>query len=793
MKTNSAIKDRLKSLFFATKRALKENEPAKERKQKDKKVQEEIVRQKEQLQKILDHLPVLIMYHDSNNQTNLINKEVERILGWTLEEWRTENILEKCYPDPQILKEAYDHFNNRSGVWRDFETRTKSGTVIDISWTNVKLSDDLSMRIGQDITRHKQKEELLKKSQALLASSLDSQNETIIFSLDKNYNYLMFNKAHSDVMKYAWDADVRPGMNIIDCIPVQEERMMAKNNYDRALNGESFTITQKYGNVNPEYYESFFNPIFDEKNKIIGCTGLARNISQRLLREEELRNSYLFSETILKTIPFGIDIVDETGTILFQNEKFKKQFGEEAIGAKCWDLYREDKKQCPGCPLKNGIVPKTTGTYESHGVIGGRIFDISYTGMIYKGKKAILQIFQDITDRKNGEAVRKHYEEELIAAKEKAEESDRLKSAFLSNMSHEIRTPMNGIIGFSELLKEPNLTFEEQKDFIQTIQISGARMLNTINNIIDISKIESGLTTLDIKETDINDKIDFAYKFFMQETKAKGLQFSVKKGLSNKEALVKTDNEKVYGIITNLIKNAIKFTNEGSIELGYEKKGDFLEFHVADTGVGIPEKNLKIIFERFRQGNELHNRFFEGSGLGLSISRSYLEMLGGKIWVESKEGAGSTFYFTIPYNASTEERDAETDKVFKEQLSPGIKKLKTLIVEDDEISYSLLVKYVQSFSVEVLHAINGIQAIEACRNNPDLDLVLMDIRMPVMSGLQATQQIRQFNKDVIIIAQTSFGFSSDRDQALEAGCNDYITKPIVKNLLYGIIKKYRDI
>ena len=220
-----------------------------------------------------------------------------------------------------------------------------------------------------------------------------------------------------------------------------------------------------------------------------------------------------------------MDIVDETGTILFQSDNFKEIFGESAIGKKCWDLYRDDKKQCSECPLIKGITIGETGSYESHGVLGNRIFDISHTGMLYKGKKAMLEIFQDITERKKKEA-------ELIKAKENAEEADRLKSAFLTNMSHEIRTPMNGILGFTELLKEPNLTSDDQQDFIQTIQISGARMLNTINNIVDISKIESGLTKVDIKETNINEKIEFTYKFFKPEVEIKGLQFLFKNGLT---------------------------------------------------------------------------------------------------------------------------------------------------------------------------------------------------------------------------------------------------------------------
>jgi len=381
---------------------------------------------------------------------------------------------------------------------------------------------------------------------------------------------------------------------------------------------------------------------------------------------------------------------------------------------------------------------------------------------------------------------------ELIKAKVKAEESDRLKSTFLANMSHEVRTPMNGIIGFTELLKEPNLTNEEQQDYIRTIELCGERMQNTLNDIIDFSKIESGLTKVANKESNINGQIEFIYKFFKPEVESKGLQFLVKNGLPLKEAIIKTDNEKVYAILTNLIKNAIKFTNKGSIEFGYEKKGEYLEFFVKDTGVGIPLIQQQMIFERFRQVNESLDRMYEGSGLGLSISKSYVGMLGGKIWVESEERKGSIFYFTIPYNAILEEKSAIENAVSAEHKEGQIKNLKILVAEDDEISYSLLSKTLQKISKEVIHAKTGLEAVMACRNNPDLDLVLMDIKMPDMDGHEAIRQIRLFNKDIIIIAQTAFILSNDREKAIEAGGNDYISKPINMKLLNELIKKHCD-
>jgi PAS domain S-box-containing protein len=241
---------------------------------------------------------------------------------------------------------------------------------------------------------------------------------------------------------------------------------------------------------------------------------------------------------------------------------------------------------------------------------------------------------------------------DLTIAKEKAEESDRLKSAFLANMSHEIRTPMNGILGFAELLKEPGLSGEEHQDYIRIIEKSGAYMLSIINDIVDISKIEAGLMKTVIKESNVNEQIEYTYNFFKPEVEAKGIELICKNSLPAKEAIIKTDREKVQAILTNLVKNAIKYTNDGTIEFGYCKKDDYLEFYVKDTGIGIAKGRQEAIFERFIQAEIEDIRTRQGSGLGLAISKSYIEMLGGKIWLKSEEGTGSTFYFTLPYNSN---------------------------------------------------------------------------------------------------------------------------------------------
>ncbi|MEI7724543.1 MAG: PAS domain S-box protein [Bacteroidota bacterium] len=390
---------------------------------------------------------------------------------------------------------------------------------------------------------------------------------------------------------------------------------------------------------------------------------------------------------------------------------------------------------------------------------------------------------QDISERKKAE-------EALIAAMERAQESDRLKSAFLANMSHEIRTPMNGILGFASLLKEPDLTGEDQQKYIHIIEKSGARMLKIINDIVDISKIEAGLMEVNLKESNINDQLEYIYNFFKPEIEGKGIRLSFKNSLPDKEAFIKTDREKVYAILTNLVKNAIKYTNGGSIEFGYEKNGEYLEFFVKDTGIGIAERRQEVIFERFIQADIEDPRALQGAGLGLAISKAYVEMLGGKISVKSEEGIGSTFYFTIPYKAKNQGKSDIEQVVFAEDSDVQMKKLKILIVEDDETSDFLISLMLKNNSHEVFHARTGTEAIEVSSKNPDIDLILMDIRMPNINGYDATTKIRQFNHEVIIIAQTAYGLLGDQQKALDAGCNEYLSKPIKKDELMRLLQKY---
>jgi len=381
---------------------------------------------------------------------------------------------------------------------------------------------------------------------------------------------------------------------------------------------------------------------------------------------------------------------------------------------------------------------------------------------------------------------RKEVEKKLYHAKEKAEESDRLKSAFLSNMSHEIRTPMNGILGFVDLLQMPDISTDDQQKYLEVVTQSGKRLLNTINDIIEISKIESGQTQLNLSSKNLNEILTFQYQFFKPEADSKGLELLIIP--IEPDITIVTDINKFESILMNLIKNALKFTKSGRIEFGGNIANNKILLYVKDTGQGIPQNRLNHIFNRFEQAELNINRGHEGSGLGLSIAKAYSEILGGELWVKSEVGLGSTFFFDMDYNLPKIKNSDVENK--KEDIKSEIGNPLILIAEDDEVSFSLMKAILSKEKCRFIWVENGKLAIEKCQENINIDLILMDLKMPVMDGLEATRQIRSFNKDIIIIAQTAYAIEGDKEKAIEAGCNDYISKPISSELLLKKIRKY---
>lgn len=399
----------------------------------------------------------------------------------------------------------------------------------------------------------------------------------------------------------------------------------------------------------------------------------------------------------------------------------------------------------------------------------------------------IIGTVQDITEQKLAE-------HKLLLAKEKAEESDRLKSAFIANLSHEIRTPMNGILGFADLLNTPDLSEESQKMYIDAISSSGKRMLDIIFDLIDISKLEAGQMDIKIEIIDLNKVLDELFIFFLPEANKKGVMLKFNKELPPDRILIETDKTKLMQILTNLVKNALKFTSAGYVEIGCKFQDDHYLFYVKDTGICIRKEFHEQIFERFLQADVSASGINEGTGLGLSISKAYVELLGGTISVESEPSAGSLFSFTLPYKEVKIEKISPADRV-----EPGVepptfsndtKCSVILVAEDDESIYFYLQQLLMINNIETLHARNGIEAIEIIKSNDNIDLILMDIKMPRMDGLQATRQIKAIKPGIPVIAQSAFTTEVDIQNAYDAGCNDYISKPFDSKALLNKIAKH---
>ncbi|MFO7369449.1 MAG: PAS domain S-box protein [Bacteroidales bacterium] len=525
--------------------------------------------------------------------------------------------------------------------------------------------------------------------------------------------------------------------------------------------------------------------VYGNKGEIIAIEGFITDVTERRETEDALKDSMKNYRELIDGMNETVWVIDFNGQLIDVNRTASDILGyskEELLQLGLTGIDNSLTRQAitglaQNMPEDELQIFETTHHTKDRKIIPVEVYSSLVT---YQGKKAILSIARDITQRKQ-------IVQDLIYAKEKAEESDRLKTAFLANVSHEIRTPMNGILGFLELLKRPHLTEENKEKFIAVVNQSGERLLETINKIVEVSRIESGQVDISFVEVDICEIMTYQYDFFKEQATGRGIDLKL-----NMDAIsdfkIMTDRFKLEGIFTNLINNAIKFTPKGYIEFGaYQDKGD-LVFYVKDTGLGIPENKQDAIFERFVQADLSLTRPYEGSGLGLSIVKAYAEIIGGSVRVESKPGEGSTFYVTIPLMVS-KEPDLEAAIQNLPEIAVN-SRVRILIAEDDDVSISYLKTILEGDWNELIVCTNGISTVETVRSQPDISIVLMDIRMPEMSGIDATKEIRKFNKTIPIIAQTANALINDQNEALEAGCNEYLTKPLNRAKLLDLILKY---
>ncbi len=562
--------------------------------------------------------------------------------------------------------------------------------------------------------------------------------------------------------------------------------------------------------------------VYNANNELVALEGIIFDVTSRKKAEEALSGSETIFRKLVENAFDGIFLI-RNQKVEYVNQRFVDITGYSFVELTeaSFDLasmLSDDSRQFINRIIQNrkdGIPAPTHYELVLYSKSGQkREVEVSSAYIALNEDTLILGIVRDITERKLAQKVIRENEEqlklqnekylalnrelsytnervvqmnqELIFAKQKVEEHDRLKTAFLANMSHEIRTPMNGILGFSQLLLNDDQPPEEQREYIEIIQNCGHQLLAIITDLIDISKIEANQISLEIRQVNLNSIMNEQYLLYRAKALSLNLEIENYLGLPDEEPIVEIDDARLRQVFSHIIGNALKFTSSGKISFGYSVHNGFLQFFVQDTGVGIPSNMLEAIFERFRQVEMDLSRQAGGTGVGLAISKALVEKMGGQIWVESVLGEGSTFYFTVPLvrvDKNHSLNKLEGNAFVKINRNPTI-----IIADDNEINYMYLRELLRELNPNLSWATNGQEVVDMVQANPEIDLILMDIKMPVMDGYEATREVKKLRPNLPVVAQTAYALSGDREDALAAGCDDYISKPINRGHFHKMIE-----
>ena len=743
---------------------------------------------------LFEKSPVGIFQYDNNaliidcndRFVEILKSQREKIVGLDMHNLKDKSVLNACL----------DAISGVQGFYEGIYHVTTSDAVIYVSLKTVPFTmdgtDDVLGGIGivEDITERVKADEVLKKKEQdfrILSSLTTDAASVLSFNPDGTFNRQWLSDSLLHTVGYSPDEidSFEKWAKIVhsdDILPYKEAVGKIMQGQKVSLD---FRIIDKKRRI--FWVNNTVFPEHDESGKPVRLISALKDITAEKEAEIALDYQRNLLDTIINIAPVGIWLSKPDGSYPIINKNFSELIG---YGTSMFSMTPAEIEHCrksDDIALKSDEpieveedITFTDGNKHTIKVFKRRVFDVNGSVL------GVLGISTDITERKR-------YEKALVEALEKAEESDRLKSAFLANMSHEIRTPLNGIIGFSKYLRNfPDTNREETLKFLNIICNSADHLLNLINDIIDISKIEVGQLKIAPESINLNALLNEIYTFYYSanpDLSKRGVSFRITTSLSDVESSIVADKVRLRQILNNLIGNALKFTKEGSVEFGYELTTDknYVRFFVKDTGIGIPKDKVELIFQRFRQADIDITKKFGGTGLGLAISKSLVDLMGGNIWVDSQPEIGSTFYFTLPF-IKTAIPVAKSDTQFEfNEVMDKLKGKRILIAEDDANSLFYLKTVLQNAGIVCFEALNGRDAVNLFLKNPDVDLILMDLKMPELSGFEAIKEIRRVSPKVPIIVQTAHVFNDEKVLCSAMGCDNFISKPVDVNVLFSAL------
>jgi PAS domain S-box-containing protein len=693
----------------------------------------------------------------------------------------------------------------------------KRHNIVDISAFQTSLGT--TAVIFQDITEKIQVENRLKESEEKYRTLVDNSNVAVFTSTPEG-KLVFINDAGCRILEYSDKNEIlrektnrfyaARGARDLFLRQLKKRKEVSDFRVEFLTKNNRSIMVSISAKIENDLISGVFMDISEKvkaEQKLIDLNNELQEINEKVnFINAELQKSEALKKALLNNLPHMAWMKDLNGMYLSVNESFTRSLNlspHEVTGKTDKDLYEESI--AAGYKQEDDEVMEKRREHFYYEKTGSLWFE-TYKAPIFNESGEIIGvsgISLEITERKQAEEEIRAYSkklkeqneilriinDELVRAKEKAEESDKLKSSFLANMSHEIRTPMNAILGFANLLKNKSFPDERKLAFIDIINSKSKQLLQIITDIIDISKIEAGQISIFNKSFPVNAMIKELYLSFdnlrKQDHKPFSINYSV--GLPDGEDSIFSDKIRIEQILSNFLSNAYKFTDTGKIEVGYRIENASILFFVRDTGIGIAPGEQKVIFDRFRQVESSHSRSYSGTGLGLAISKGLAGRMNGHISVKSETGKGSVFYLTLPY---TKQPSAiASEKIFDESSFDWSDKT-ILIAEDEEDNYTFLEVLLKVTGARIIWARNGLEAVSLCRKHSDINLVLMDIKMPVLDGLEATRQIKKLRTTLPVIVQTAYAMAADEEQCLKSGCDAYVSKPIKIEPLFKLIKKY---